>query len=189
MIRRLIAIMLIIGTTSLLITGCPQSSETDSTSPPSSNGAPSSNEQPPIGTEVGNLAPNFQLQDLDGNTVSLSDLRGSPVMLNFWATWCGPCRAEMPHFQAVYEEYSAEGLVLLAINIGESQAEVASFKQSNNLSFTILLDSEAVVTLKYEVGPIPTTFFIDKDGIIREIRIGSFSSKQDIENSLSKIMP
>ena len=189
MFRRLTVIILIVFTTGLLITGCPQSSESDSTLSPSSNGVPSSTEQPPIGTEVGNLAPNFQLQDLDGNTVSLSELRGSPVIINFWGIWCGYCVQEMPLLQAVYEEHAGEGLVLLAINDRESQSQIAAFKQSNNLTFTMLLDSQKTVSLKYGVRGYPTTLFIDKDGIIRDIKIGIFLSKEQLEEYLELILP
>ena len=164
--RRLIAIMLTIFTLGLLITGCP-----------------------PAGTKIGNLAPDFQLQYLDGNTVSLSDLRGSPVIINFWATWCGPCRSEMPFIQEIYNEWQDRGLVILAINLRETSSLVSQFIQDNNLSFPVLLDANGNVALEYNVTGIPTTFFIDKDGIIQESKIGPFSSKEDIEEELEHIMP
>ncbi len=189
MFRRLTVIILIVFTTGLLITGCPQSSESDSTLSSSSNGASSSTGPPPIGTEVGNLAPNFQLQDLNGNTVSLSDLRGSPVIINFWYTRCGWCVVEMPHLQAVYEEHSVKGLVLLAIDWGEPLSVVSQFKQDNNLTFTMLLDSDKAVSLKYDVIGYPTTYFIDKDGIIRAKKLGAFLSKEELEEELEHIMP
>ncbi len=190
MFRRLTVIILIVFTTGLMITGCPQSSESDSTLSSSSNGASSSTgPPPPVGTEIGNLAPDFQLQDLDGNTVSLSELRGSPVIINFWYTRCGWCVVEMPHLQAVYEEHSAKGLVLLAIDWGEPLSVVSQFKQDNNLTFTMLLDSDKAVSLKYDVIGYPTTYFIDKDGIIRAKKLGAFLSKEELEEELEHIMP
>ncbi len=153
-----------------LLTGCSAGSET-------------------LGAQVGELAPEFQLQNLDGQTVSLSSLRGSPVMLNFWATWCPPCREEMPYMQQIHEEWSGRGLVLLAIDVGESPAQVESFMQSHNLSLPVLLDTKKNVAQKYNISGIPTTFFIDKDGVIQEKIIGAFPNKGAIEKHLSKIIP
>ena len=141
------------------------------------------------GVEVGNLAPDFQLQNLDGQTVSLGNLQGKPVLINFWATWCPPCRDEMPYIQEIYEEWSDKELVVLAINIGESSSKVEEFIQSHNLSFTVLLDTKQDVAQRYNITGIPTTFFIDKDGIIQDKVIGPFQNKTQIENRLGKIMP
>ena len=138
---------------------------------------------------VGNLAPDFQFYDPEEKPVSLSDLRGKPVMLNFWATWCGPCVSEMPYIQQVYEEWSAKGLVLLAINMGDTPSQVKEFLQSHNLSLPVLLDTKQVISQKYSIRAIPTTFFIDKDGIIQVVRIGAFPNKEAIESDLNKIMP
>ena len=141
------------------------------------------------GIQVGNLAPDFQLPNLDQEPLSLYDLRGKPVVLNFWASWCGPCRIEMPYLQEIHEEYSEEGIVLLAINIGESPSAVEQFLQSNNYSFPVLLDTGGVVAQQYGAIYIPTTYLIDGDGIIQGKRIGPFISKGEIENELGKIMP
>jgi thiol-disulfide isomerase/thioredoxin len=109
-------------------------------------------------------------------------------MLNFWATWCPPCRAEMPYLQQIHNEWTDRGLVLLAIDLGESSATVKSYLQSNNLSLPVLLDTRQEVGQKYNIRNIPTTFFIDKDGIIREIFFGAFPDKEIIERKLSKII-
>jgi len=139
--------------------------------------------------QVGNPAPDFQFQDPDGHATSLNALQGKPVLINFWATWCGLCRSEMPYIQAIYEEWSDQELVLLAINLGESSSTVEAFMQSNNLSFTVLLDTTQVTAQGYNISGIPTTFFIDKDGIIQDKVIGAFQNKAQIENRLDKIMP
>ena len=145
---------------------------------------------PTQGAKVGNLAPDFQLNNLDGELVSLSDFRGKPVLINFWATRCTYCRVEMPYLQQVYEEWSDKGLVLLAINIGENSSQVRKFIQDNNLSFPVLLDTEESVGEKYNTAVgIPITFFIDEDGIIQDFKLGAFWSKAEIESSLSKIIP
>ena len=138
--------------------------------------------------QVGKLAPEFQLPSLDGQVVSLEELRGRPVMLNFWATWCSPCIGEMPHIQAAYEEYAAD-LVILAIYIGDSQSQVEDFMQQNKLSFPVMLDEDAGVAEMYNVRGIPTTVFIDRDGVIRVMKVGAYSSKAAIERDLSKIIP
>jgi len=147
--------------------------------------------EPPltVGTKTGNLAPDFQFQNAGGQTVSLNDMRGSPVVLNFWATWCGPCVYEMPLIQQMYEDYSEEGLVVLAINSGESPAKVEQFLKGRGLSFPVLLDIGQKITARYRIQYYPTTFFIDKDGIIRYVKPGAFLNMQQIEGSLDKIMP
>lgn len=138
---------------------------------------------------VGKPAPDFQLPDLDGEEVNLNDFQGKPVLLNFWAGWCRPCEEEMPYLQQVYEEWSDQGLVVLTVNLGDSRSEVNRFMQSNQLSLPVLLDTKQSLTQKYNVVGIPTTFFIDKDGIARARKIGSFRSKQAIETELSQIFP
>ncbi|MBA7467409.1 Thiol-disulfide oxidoreductase ResA [subsurface metagenome] len=174
------AILPAILTLVLLLAGCFASPELlDGESPTA----------PVEGTQVGNLAPDFQLQNLDGQTVPLSNLRNKPVLINFWATWCSPCRSEMPYIQEIYEEWTDKGLVLLAINIGESSSEVEEFMQGNNFSFTVLLDTKQDVAQKYNIQYIPTTFFIDKDAIIQYKLTGAFQSKAQIEDKLSIIMP
>ena len=134
----------------------------------------------------GREAPDFTLDNLDGERVSLKDYRGSPVMLNFWATWCGPCRFEMPFIQAVHEDvdWQATGLVILAVNMGESRSEAQGFMNDNGLTFPVLLDSASMVGRVYNVRSIPTTFFIDKDGIIKHIDVGAFPRSRDIEERL-----
>jgi len=173
-------ILPVILTLGLLLAGCSDASE------PAAGESPTS---PVEGTGTGNIAPDFQLQDIDGQTFSLGDLRGKPVLINFWATRCSPCRGEMPYLQEIYEEWASRGLVMLAINIGESSPTAEEFMQSNNLSFTVLLDTTQGVAQKYKIQYIPTTFFIDKDGIIQDKVIGAFPNKAQIESRLSKIMP
>ena len=149
---------------------------------------PSTASAPTQGTQVGDLAPDFQFNSLEGQTISLSDLKGKPVLINFWATRCPPCVSEMPYLQEIYNEWSETGLMLLAINIGESPTKVKEFLQGHNLSLPVLLDTKQLIASKYEIGAIPTTFFIDKDGIIQERIIGAFPNKAEIEKRLSKIV-
>ncbi len=134
-------------------------------------------------------APDFRLPDLDGKEVNLDDFKGKPVLLNFWASWCRPCAEEMPYLQQVYEEWSDRGLVVLTINLGDDPAKVKQFRQNHQLSLPVLLDTRQDLADKYNVLSIPTTFFIDKDGIIRAKIIGSFPSKAAIETRISQIIP
>ena len=143
----------------------------------------------PSVARVGAAAPNFKLNNLDGQPVSLNDFKGKPVLINFWATRCPPCRSEMPYIQEIYEGWSGKGLVLLAINIGESPSQAKDFMQSQNLSLPVLLDRKGKVAQKYNIQGIPTTFFIDKNGIIQVKIIGAFPSKEAIEKNLSRIIP
>lgn len=140
------------------------------------------------GAAVGDRAPDFQLQDLEGNEVSLSSLRGSPILLNFWATWCPPCRLEMPFIQEVYQEWTDKGLVILAIDMGESAATVRDFMQNNNYTIPVLLDTRRVVSQKYNVTAIPTTFFIDRNGVIQDKLIGPFPSKDSMVLYVKRIL-
>ena len=114
---------------------------------------------------------------------------GKPVILNFWATWCGPCVYEMSYIQQVHEEQSDKGLVLLTINMGGTSSQVEEFLQSHSLSLPVLLDTKRNLAARYNIRYIPTTFFIDKDGTIQAVRVGAFPNKEAIEGYLDKIMP
>ena len=150
-----------------------------------------SSPSPAQSPQVGKLAPDFELPGLDGQAVSLSGLRGKPVLINFWASWCEPCRFEMPFIQEIYEGWTGKtpSLVILTINLGESPSRVERFMERYGLSFPVLLDTSQNVALEYNIRGIPTTFFIDKDGIIQDIKIGAFLNRTEIEMRLSKIIP
>lgn len=133
-------------------------------------------------------APAFALTALDGQTVRLSDLRGKVVMLNFWATWCGPCSAEMPNIEKVYQNYRDQGVVILAINQGEFAEQVRGYADLYQLHFPILLDESTEVGRLYRVRALPTTFFIDRDGIIRQVQIGGPMSVEFIEKQIKSLL-
>jgi len=138
----------------------------------------------------GRPAPDFQLRGLDGQTVSLDDLQGKPVMVNFWATWCGPCRMEMPFIQEVYQdsEWLKTGLVILAVNLKESASAAGEFMEDNGLTFPVLLDIDGEVARMYNISAIPTTYFIDKNGIIKDVKIGTFRNKAEIDWKLLNLV-
>jgi thiol-disulfide isomerase/thioredoxin len=139
-------------------------------------------------TNVGSVAPDFQFYNSQEELVSLSDLRGEPVVLNFWATWCGPCVYEMPYLQEVHEEWSDNGLVLLTINMGGTSSEVKEFLQSHGLSLPVLLDTNRDLADRYNIRYVPTTFFIDRDGAIQAVKVGAFPNKEAMEGYFDKIM-
>jgi len=119
-------------------------------------------------------APDFTLTTLDGDEISLAELRGKPVVLNFWATWCNPCQREMPALQATAEEY-ADDVVVLGIDQGESAAIVRPFIEEYGISYPIPLDTKFEVASLYNVRGLPTTFFIDRDGVIRHFWLGEMN--------------
>ncbi|PGT79576.1 thiol-disulfide oxidoreductase ResA [Bacillus sp. AFS040349] len=136
----------------------------------------------------GDIAPDFQLQTLDGETVRLSDYKGQGVFLNFWATYCPPCKEEMPYMQNQYEEFKDKGVTILAIDVGEPKLTVEKFVKRHGLTFPILLDQNEDVLDSYGVGPIPVTFLIDKDGKVVD-RITAGLTEEDIKKYLTRIMP
>jgi len=138
-----------------------------------------------VGVNKGDRAPDFTLADLDGNQVSLSDFRAKTVFLNFWATWCPPCRAEMPEMEAVYHEYKDKDVVMIGVDIRETEGTVCKFVQENGYSWIFLLDTSGTVAADYEIKSIPSSFFLDKEGIIRAVRVGSMT-KPAMETMLSE---
>ncbi len=137
--------------------------------------------------EVGYPAPDFTLKDLDGNTVRLSDLRGKVIFINFWATWCPPCRAEMPEIEAVHQEYKDKGVVVLGVDISEPESTVRQYIQEGGFSWTIVLDKTGEVSRDYQITAIPTSFFLDREGIIRVVNIGAMT-KRAMEAKLAEAM-
>lgn len=125
-----------------------------------------------FGINQGDLAPDFNLTTLDGKTVKLSDYRGKPVMLNFWATWCPPCRSEMPDMEKFHQDTD---IVILAVNLTSQESNLQSvhdFIDELGLTFTIPLDETNEVATNYQIQPIPTTFMIDKTGKIHHKQFG-----------------
>jgi peroxiredoxin len=179
MLKVILPVMLI---SVLLIAGCPGNSEPDISRLGSIIDC---EEYTGGGFKAGDPAPDFHFQNADGQTVALSDFRGEVVLINFWAYWCGPCVYEMPFIQQVYEEWQEKGLVLLSIHIGEDAEKAASFIEEYNLSFPVLMDIEGIVATQYGATSIPTTFLIDKEGLIQGIKVGRFSSVEEIEGGIS----
>ena len=125
-----------------------------------------------VAPELNAPAPPFANSTLDGKIVSLDDLRGTPVIINFWATWCVPCRVEMPELQRLYEDYEERGLRILAVNLGESPDVIEPWVREMGLTFDIVLDPEQNVAAMYRLRGQPSTFVISPEGIIDHISYG-----------------
>jgi thiol-disulfide isomerase/thioredoxin len=128
----------------------------------------------------GYRAPDFAFEDLDGNTVRLSELRGKPVLLNFWATWCPPCRKEIPDLQKFYEQYG-DRITLLGIDWGEDAEEVKRFLRRYGATYTNLLDKDGKFFVLYRLTGLPSSYWIDEEGIIRGLWLGAMEIEDMVE--------
>lgn len=133
--------------------------------------------------QKGDVAPDFTLTTLDGKEVSLSDYRGKKVLLNFWATWCPPCKAEMPHMQNVHENYG-EDIEILAVNLtslDNGKDKIELFKEDYELTFTIPLDEKGTVGEEYQAFTIPTSYFISTEGKIQHKIVGPMDENMMVQ--------
>ncbi|MBM3120646.1 MAG: TlpA family protein disulfide reductase, partial [Chloroflexi bacterium] len=133
---------------------------------------------PVVGPLVGSLAPDFSARSLDGPSIRLSELRGRAVVLNFWATWCAPCRAEMPLLDERSRAWAERGLIILGANFDEPEEDVRAFRDELGLSFPLLLDPGGEIQSLYRVIGYPTTYFIDAEGVIRAVHLGVMDEAQ-----------
>lgn len=138
--------------------------------------------------EEGDKAPNFVLKNLDGEKVKLSDFHGKGVLLNFWGTWCEPCKKEMPYLNEVYQQ-DMEGVVIVGVNIGQPHLTVSNFANRYNIKFPLLLDKSNAVTNRYNIGPIPTTFLINENGVIVDKIEHAILNPISIREHLKRIQP
>ncbi len=138
---------------------------------------------------IGFLAPEFSLESTAGELITLSSLRGQPVVINFWATWCPPCRAEMPDLERIWVEEKPEGLVVLGVNQGERMDTVVRYARDEvGVSFPLLLDSNQEVGNRYGVRAFPTTYFVDAEGRIQDIKIGGPLDMATLTASTAKLV-
>lgn len=146
--------------------------------------------QPPVptGTEVGKHAPDFTVYTIDGAAVTLSQLRGKIVMVNFWAIGCGACVAEMPDIEAVYKTWAGpKELRILAINAGDHPIYIRNFIEEQKMTLPIFIDSDKTAVRDYQISLIPRTFFIDSSGMIRRVELGRFDSQEQIKEALNAL--
>lgn len=140
-----------------------------------------------IGNRVGNTAPDFTLPTVDNGEMSLSDYRGRPVILNFWASWCGPCRYELPAFKAFYERYPEDEAVIIAVNTQDDPDSARGYAIKDGLKFVIPVDPRGIVAGLYNIHGLPTTLIIDEAGVINSIKIGPFLSIDEMEDRMAQL--
>jgi cytochrome c biogenesis protein CcmG, thiol:disulfide interchange protein DsbE len=140
--------------------------------------------------QAGFAAPDFTLQTPNGEEYTLSELKGNAVMVNLWATWCPPCRAEMPAIEKMVQEYKDQGLVVLAVNMTyqDNPADIAPFIQEYDLAFPILLDETGKVGAAYQLRSLPSSYFINRTGIIQEVVIGGPMSEALLRTRIEQIL-
>jgi peroxiredoxin len=136
----------------------------------------------------GDQAPDFELVDLEGNTHRLSDYKGQGVFLNFWGTWCEPCKKEMPAMERQYQQFKDQGVQVLAVNIAQSKFEVQNFVDQYDLTFPVVIDKTKSVMQAYNVGRLPATYLISPDGKVKKIPPGELSEQQ-IQSFMESIKP
>ena len=125
-------------------------------------------------------APDFTLRTLGGPNLRLQEQRGQVVLVNFWATWCGPCRQEMPQLNKLYDKYRAAGFVLLGINVDDNAGRASDVAQKLGLRFPVLLDSDKAVSRLYDLSTMPTTVLIDREGRVRHVHNGYLAGYEDL---------
>jgi len=145
---------------------------------------------PPPSPREGFSAPDFTLDQLGGGEVTLSDLRGNVVVINLWASWCPPCRAEMPAIQSAYEKYRDRGLVVLAVNTTyqDDEAEAQAFVEGYGLDFPVLFDRTGEVSRQYQLRGLPSTFFVDRGGIIQSVVVGGPMDESLIRSKVEALL-
>ena len=140
--------------------------------------------------QAGFAAPDFTLNTPTGETYTLSELRGQAVLVNLWATWCPPCRAEMPAIEKMYQEYKDQGFIVLAVDMTyqDNPLNVVPFIQEYNLTLPILLEETGDVAALYQLRSLPSSYFIDRAGIIREVVIGGPMSEALLRTRIEQIL-
>lgn len=126
----------------------------------------------------GSIAPNFVLQSVDGERIELKDLKGKGVFLNFWGTWCGPCKQEFPYMANQYEVFKDRGVEIVAVNVAESKIAVKNFMESYGVNFPIAMDKDRQVTEAYDITPLPTTFLVNPEGRVIKVIKGTMTERQ-----------
>jgi len=135
------------------------------------------------------MAPNFTLKNRSGKNIKLSELRGQVVMINFWASWCGPCRQEMPILEKLYKKYKSLGFVILGVNVDEDRKQAESLLKQIPVSFPILFDTDNKISAKYNVTAMPSSYFVDRDGKLRSEHKGYLPEYEQLyKNEIKKLI-
>ena len=136
---------------------------------------------------LGAPAPRFALPNVDGGTVRLGELKGRPVVVNSWATWCAPCREEMPLLEEAYEHYRARGLAVIAVNMEEDERIVRRWIDQGGFTFTFVRDTDGTQVKRWNVNSAPTTWFVDADGVARDVKFGALS-RGELEARIDRLL-
>lgn len=136
----------------------------------------------------GSIAPNFVLQSVDGDRIELKDLKGKGVFLNFWGTWCGPCKQEFPYMANQYEVFKDRGVEIVAVNVAESKIAVKNFMESYGVNFPVAMDKDRQVTEAYDITPLPTTFLINPEGKVIKVIKGTMTER-NVHEYMNLIKP
>ncbi|MGB9769086.1 MULTISPECIES: TlpA family protein disulfide reductase [Caldisericum] len=170
--KKIIVFIAVILLVAGLLTGCSQTS-TNNTANTNNTTAQTGNDR--------ETAPDFSWKDNNGNVVKLSDLKGKVVLLDFWATWCGPCRMTIPHVEAIYEKYKDKGVVVIGINLDQGDlSKVQQFIKEQGMKYLVVTDPNSQVAGLYGVNSIPRFFIIDKNGKIAKMIIGYDPNMEDV---------
>lgn len=137
---------------------------------------------------LGEPVPDFNLETPDGGRISLAEFAGQPMVINFWATWCRPCAVEMPLFEAAQHMYGDQGLAIIGVNVGEPTSLVKPFLEERGLTFPVALDLNSRVADQYNIYSYPTTYFVDRDGKVINIRRGMFANQFDLDQGINLIL-
>jgi thiol-disulfide isomerase/thioredoxin len=137
--------------------------------------------------DIGQAAPSLKLPLVGGGEMDLASYKGRPVILNFWATWCDPCRAEMPVFERAQQQYRDEGLVVLGVDFQEQDPEIVAFLGQIGVTFPSVVDRTGEVTRQWRATGLPTTFLIDRQGVIQDVRVGAFTDEM-LDGKLKKLV-
>ncbi len=164
----------------MLAAGLPDRSRADTLAPPGPNDTP-------VAPEIGALAPPIEVSTLNGSHFSLSALRGNPVMINFWATWCGPCVAEMPMIESAYEAHRGERLSVIGVDANEPTADVLAWRSRFGLTYDLAIDRDGTVFDQYRVRGLPSTYFVGRDGLIHQIVYGPLTA-DGLQSALADIL-
>ena len=153
------------------------------------SGAAAADGARPTTAKIGALAPEFSLKSLTGDEIVLSKLQGRPVLINFWATWCGPCREEFPALVRAYKKYQDQGFVVIGVNFQDenSDAGVQTFMRNTLVNFPIVRDVGERVGRMYRIDGLPTSYFIDRSGVIRDMVVGGPMTDEFLDKQFAKI--
>lgn len=143
----------------------------------------------PTTAKIGDLAPEIDLKSVTGDQITLSKLEGRPVLINFWATWCGPCREEFPALVRMYKKYQGKGLVVLGVNYQDPNSDtgVLTFMKDTLVNFPVVRDTSGRVGQQYRVDGLPTSYFVDRKGIVRDVVVGGPMTDVFLDKEFAKI--